>query len=562
MRSLDAERPLPERCVLALLALLEREGSLLFRRPPSWPQVRAALKACTFLIDLTRLHAASARQHSSSHGDALRLLLAGSELLESIAEWLAAQGNAAMERELSAAQRRDWLRTRLELVTDVATCYHTKHAVKEALVHLYKGLDLQYGLLDLALADGAIGSRRDILFHRVEMARAHVHIGAVAGELAAHDAAAFHARTAASVLFDSLVAATTARLLEPSQRDEWAVLLGRALFDFSVHREQLHEVADALQACRKAYEITAACVGKHHPRAERIWKRLDSLTHPLAGAKAPQQRVATLDVELEPDPWRAAAAWKWLLQSFGYVSTVPEKPQLPLKPTKKPPTPRPVKPIGKPDGVGLTGCPTPRPVQFSPVLRKDLTCPELKGGMLSDAIVSESKARRPQSAVAACRGPRSPPRSCPKRPRPQVVSSSGSGIDTAAGGRQSYTRAFGGGSVPKPPNEALLKTKIELRIADADGSTIDVALAIAEPAAPPYDDARGCDDNLVHAVVRGYCNSVVTAAVALASKATSDEASAADRVAITHDPAGTASIAVESLEHQSQPPTHLIRRHH
>ncbi|EQC39227.1 hypothetical protein SDRG_03432 [Saprolegnia diclina VS20] len=470
---LDA--PLAARCVSALAALLEREEHLFLRRPPTWPTAKAALKASQHFTDLTRLHVAL------QPSEARRLLLCALPLHDAVNHWLSVQGDAASELTLS--QRHTWLRSRLELLTDLAATCHAQQARKEALAYLYKALDCHYGLLELALLDTT--PNHALLLARIEIARAHLHLGAVSTELQLLDAGAFHARTAASVAFEVLLAAAQAPVVARRQRDEWAQLLGRALYDFSVHQEKQHEVelsrfdlilndtqtADALQACRKAYEVTVASVGKQHPRADVLWKRLDTLVHVTSATKTNKSERGSVDA----DPWRTPSAWKSLLQSFGYVGgcDVPEKPAIPTKPPaakKIAPTPRVPKTPTKPNIVDLTGCPTPRLLALSPVLHKDIV------------VVDPSptpNARRPQSATAWARSTASTSALAtpPKRPRPQ----------TASSGRCPTPRIFS----PVRSNPATTlghKTRLELAIADANGTKTVVALTILDTLEAPLPE--------------------------------------------------------------------------
>ncbi|KDO35621.1 hypothetical protein SPRG_00465 [Saprolegnia parasitica CBS 223.65] len=378
--------PLAARCVSALVALLEREEHLFLRRPPTWPTVKAALKASQFFTDLTRLHAAL------QPSEARRLLQCALPLHDAVHHWLSTQGDVGSE--LTPTQRHAWLHSRLELLTDIAATCHAQQARKDALSYLYKALDCHYGLLELALLDAT--PNHALLLARIEIAQAHVRLGAVSTELHLLDAGSFHARTAAGVTFEVLLVAAQAPVVARRQRNEWALLLGRALNDFSVHQENHHETADALQACRKAYEITVASVGKQHPRAEALWKRLDTLAHVMHATKTNKGERGPVDA----DPWRTPSAWKSLLQSFGYVGgcDVPEKPAIPTKPPaakKSASTPRaPKTPTKKPNVVDLTGCPTPRLLALSPVLHKDI--------IVLDPSPTPN-ARRPQSATAWAR---------------------------------------------------------------------------------------------------------------------------------------------------------------
>ncbi|OQS00043.1 hypothetical protein THRCLA_06276 [Thraustotheca clavata] len=399
--------PLHSQCVIALLALLEREEKLLFHRNPTWCQLQSTLEACKYLVDLVCLHAATCLQFSQGQSCIGQLLTAAIALQDAISQWLSEQEEDCIAKELTISQRCAWIKSRIQLISEAASYHQSRNEYKEAVILVYKHLELEYSLLKLVLEDSV--KFTDVIHYRTDIAKAHFKLCFLCDILKDHSTAALHAKSSASILFELLLDVVKVPYLQTNERNELVWLLVRALHNFSIEQDILNFGTEAIQACRKSYELSIACFGKDHEKTNCIVQHYDNLNHPCYGRQphTPLQLTQT-------DRWRIPRVWKSLLRSFGYCTTIPDRPVIKVKKCKPIPveSPRPAKPL-KPEGAVLVGCTSPRLVQFGPILHKNA---------LIEPIPLVANVERPKSAAATAPIKR-PLIPASFSPRPHTVSS-------------------------------------------------------------------------------------------------------------------------------------------
>ncbi|ETV74658.1 hypothetical protein, variant [Aphanomyces astaci] len=246
----------------------------------------------------------------------------------------------------------------------------------ETMKYVYEAMAIEYTLFDVFSADKH--SRDRVLRHRTSIAKAHMQIADFFASVHEHSAAAVNAQHAASMLFEGLVVWT--KLAPAAQdttvRDRVAGKLALALHNYGAELEHLDESSNALQAYRKAYEVSAACFGKDHDNTKTMGRTLQSFSMALKeGPLSPPPKKCPSPPRTphdKQDRWRSSTIWPALLKRL-HENYTDDVITFDLSPPKKPPKqsgpvstakPKPPLVIANP----MTSMFAPKNVTYAPVL--------------------------------------------------------------------------------------------------------------------------------------------------------------------------------------------------
>ncbi|KAF0743128.1 hypothetical protein Ae201684_002184 [Aphanomyces euteiches] len=258
----------------------------------------------------------------------------------------------------------------------------------ESMAYVYETMELEYKIFDILTTDQ--NNRERLISHRASIAKAHLEISDFFAHANEHTAAAANAQHASSMLFEALVAWTKLGSHDIAQRDKLTSMLANALHSYASEVGHLDHTSEALQAYRKAYEITAACFGRDHETAKSMFRSFVSFSTLLKGgppsSSKPSRRSPSPPksshrgddappANIKQDRWRSSSIWHTLLKNLNHdfameTSAIPfmktiATPREPLSTTKpKIAVPNPT-----------TFMFMPRQTVFTPVLHRESETP-------------------------------------------------------------------------------------------------------------------------------------------------------------------------------------------
>ncbi|ETW03160.1 hypothetical protein H310_05579 [Aphanomyces invadans] len=357
-------------CVDSLLALLEREVQLQTKNDNNL-HVQQLVQVCGHFVELSCSHA----MWSVKAKDDMPAMA----LLEKTKVLLDLHSKSWSHCQPHDPDHLSWLELRLRVAKQLGGVSRRIHAVDETMKFVYDAMAIEYSLFDVLATDKS--SRERLLRHRTSIAMAHMQIADFFASVDEHAASAVNAQHAASMLFEALVVWT--KLESAAQdiavRDHVASKLALALHNYGAELEHLDEASNALQAYRKAYEVSVACFGKDHQGTKTMGRALQSFSMALKEGplsptpkKCPSPQLVPPTPHDKQDRWRSSTLWPALLKrlqshhvDIAIDLSPPKKPQ----PTKPGPStkPKPTPVVANP----MTSMFAPRNITYAPVLQRD-----------------------------------------------------------------------------------------------------------------------------------------------------------------------------------------------
>ncbi|KAG9414830.1 hypothetical protein AC1031_008247 [Aphanomyces cochlioides] len=356
----------------ALVALLDREILAPFHSPFE------RLDVCSHFIELATSLAGAcfkARHHEATQS----LLKKANALLATL----------AIDRDTPDEFHITWLNLRLRVTKQLSLLSKRIYELDESMAYVYETMELEYKIFDILTTDQ--NNRERLISHRASIAKAHLEISDFFAHANEHTAAAANAQHASSMLFEALVAWTKLGGHDIAQRDKLTSMLANALHSYASEVGHLDHTSEALQAYRKAYEITAACFGRDHETAKSMFRSFVSFSTLVKGgppsSSKPSRRSPSPPksshrgddappANIKQDRWRSSSIWHTLLKNLNHDFTM-ETPAIPFMKTIA--TPREPLSTTKPK-IAVPNPTTfmfmPRQTVYSPVLHREVETPQ------------------------------------------------------------------------------------------------------------------------------------------------------------------------------------------